>query len=71
MIFSLFDTTPKGIALYYCEYNNDYHISLEYNIATGEKKFFILHHDSGDNVYELPETFKTPEDAVKAINLRD
>jgi hypothetical protein len=63
--------TPKGNALYYCEYNNNYHISMEYNITTKEQKFYVIHHESDTICYELPETFNSAREAEKVIKYRD
>ena len=70
MDFERYGTTPKGTALYYCEYNNNYHISMEWDIANNQR-FYVIHHESETICYQLPETFKTAKDTEKAIKHRD
>jgi len=62
--------TEYGTAVYICWYNNNYQINMEWS-ATNERKFYVIHHESNTNWYELPETFNSAREAEKAIKYRD
>jgi len=61
--------TENGTEVYHSRYNDKYEISLE--IKNGKGKFYVIHKDRDGNMYELPETFTSPEKAEKAILYRD
>ena len=68
MKFKKFDETKNGSRLFYCAYNDSFHVYMVWTILN-EKKFHIIQIQKNEEMHELYKVFSNAKDVKKEINL--